>query len=124
MKLKNRIMSWILSPGAYAVWHAAGSPEEWELENHDRFLRHKATGILLWVGYDGLILFRGIFGAFVFDGEDRWTGINRPACIGLFERHIVYPKLMQCALSLMKARKNAERDAANRALFAKLIVNE
>lgn len=79
MKLRNRIMSWILSPGAYAVWHALGAPEEWEptfIDKEVYHLVHKPTGVDLWVPS----------GAFYFDCRN--TELNN--AIGPLERHLVW----------------------------------
>lgn len=78
MKLKNRIMSWILAPGAYLVWHALGNLEEWRAIAHsgDVFtLVHQPTDVQLWVARGGFFL----------DCEGELAG-----SIGPFDRHVLW----------------------------------
>jgi hypothetical protein len=46
LPMKNRVMSWLLSPGAYAVWRALQNPEEWDSDTAPAYwLDHKPTRI-------------------------------------------------------------------------------
>ena len=71
MKLKNRVMSWILSPGAYAVWMALGVREDWVLRG-EFCIKHDPTSVELWMGN----------GSFFFDQYDG----DSQSAIGLLER--------------------------------------
>lgn len=78
MKLKNRVMSWILAPGAYLVWHALEAWDEWDANVHtgDVFeLIHMPTGARFWTPS----------GPFCFDGRNDLEG-----SIGLIDRHIIW----------------------------------
>lgn len=125
MKLKNRIMSWLLSPGAYAVWHSLGSPEEWEYFHDRDYIRHKTTEVKLkllneesvempyWIA--GFITF--LAGSFFVDCHEPYEGT-----IGYFERHLIAGRAARTRNKLRKLRK--ARKQRNMALFSKLMVNE
>ena len=80
MKLKNRVMSWILHPSAYLVWHSMGNPEEWENDDgkYLRTMRHRPTGVHFWIGNS----------SFFFDGY----GSQWKHSIGLLDRHLLWPR--------------------------------
>lgn len=103
MKLKNRIMSWILSPGAYAVWHALGAPEEWVGASADdsasHTIRHIPTGVQLWVASGGFFL----------DCHAPFNG-----AIGLIDRHILWPRARRIRKKLLA------KPSKNRALFVRM----
>lgn len=74
MKLKNRVMKTLMSPGTYVVWHALGNPEEWYRKEYT--LVHKPTSWEMWVGDSG----PWFYGSWGKCKED---------CFGLFERHLL-----------------------------------
>lgn len=125
-KLSSRIMSWILSPGAYAVWHALGNPEEWDYVPDRDFIRHKTTAVQLVVMNEATVetpyfiagFFAFLAGFFLFDARGDYEG-----SIGIFERHLVVGRAVRTRNKLRKMASNS-RTARNRALFAKLTVNE
>lgn len=110
MKLKNRIMSWILSPGAYAVWHALGAPEEWLADPHT--LRHCATGVQLWTSSGPFFLDAH------YDGQ-----LSSPGAIGYFERYLLWPRAWR-ARRVLRRKLVSARKQANMDIFKKLTVNE
>lgn len=77
MKIRNRIMSWILSPAAYLVWHAMGNLDEWGSPHEGYKIAHQPTGVVFWVAN----------GRWFFDGHGGWSG-----SIGLFDRHFLWPR--------------------------------
>jgi hypothetical protein len=93
MKLKNRIMSWILHPSAYLVWHALGNPDEWEDDSADKSsgkvytIRHLPTGYRLWTANGRMFL----------DGWSEWEG-----SIGLIDRWFLWDR----AYAITKKMKN------------------
>lgn len=101
MKLRNRLMSWILSPGTYMVWHALGDPEEWKLDSHT--LVHKATGFNLWVANGSW-----------FYGE--WDGDKREV-FGLFERHLLQFRVRRV---VRKLKEPTGWRARNHRLFTRM----
>lgn len=126
MKLHNRIMSWILSPGAYAVWHSLGNSEEWDCRPDRDWIEHKTTGVRLNLLNEenvaapyfiaGFLAF--IIGSFVVDCRDPYEGT-----IGFFERHLIAGRAARTRNKLRTARLGS-RKQRNRALFSKLMVNE
>lgn len=142
MKLSNRIMSWILSPGAYALWHSASNAEEWRWHRDHEYIEHKTNGVRVTVinstdpSVPWLITvpLAFLFGTFVIDCEDPYRG-----AIGYFERHIIAGRVyrlrnrlrrLQDGPGFWKAfwenrRKKKElRLARNKAVFSKLTVNQ
>lgn len=119
MKLKNRIMSWILSPGAYALWHSMGNPEEWEeiKDNHTWYLRHKPSTMCMLYGRGCMYGFRGFF----LDGSHRY-GVGH--CIGYFERHLVYPRVRACLKRIRYMQRTSDFRKANTNLLSKLTINQ
>ena len=119
MKLKNRIMSWILSPGAYALWHSMGNPEEWERSGTSYM--HKQHR---WISFDapygeippiicGALIC--IIGSFAFD-------LNNRHAIGLFERHLIAGRGYRLAKRIYKQSSTLRKNNMN--LFTTLTVNE
>ena len=128
MKLHNRIMSWILSPGAYAVWHALGVREEWTHDGDDELV-HKATGVRLFVlnwrnAPDVPVVFAFVVvffvGGFIFDCK----GEGHRGAIGYLERHIVAIRAYWVVRWLHLRDHGSARKKANMAVFTKLTVNE
>lgn len=125
MKLSNRIMSWVLSPGAYAVWHSLGNPEEWQYHHDSDYITHKTTQVRLIVPNEdtvdlpytvaGPLAF--LVGSFMLDCLEPFEN-----SIGLFERHLIAGRAARVRNKLRKARDS--RKQRNRALFSKLMVNE
>ena len=116
MKIKNYIMSKILSPGAYAVWHSLGNPEEWgDPSRHT--LPHQSGAVNLDVSYGASRFYQFLCGGFEFDD------IERPF-LGWFERHLVYPRALRMLRRRDKLARMSERKKRNLAVFIKLTVNE
>lgn len=142
MKLSNRIMSWILSPGAYAVWHAAGNPEEWKWDKDSECVEHKTNGVrvlainntdpsLPWL-FTVPIAF--VIASFLVDCEAPYRG-----AIGHFERHLIAGRIYRLRNRLRREqsgpgfwktlrenhrKKRALRLERNRQVFSKLTVNQ
>lgn len=123
MKIKNRIMSWVLSPGAYAVWHALGNSEEWEVEAER--LKHKRADVRLFVlncyhedAPPAVVAFpvTCIVSGFLFDcaGKDK-------GAIGYLERHLIAPRAYRVMRQLARV---GDRRKKNRNVFTKLTVNQ
>ena len=76
-------MGWVarkfFSPGAYAVWCAFESPENWTKDSYT--LKHTPSGVQFWMGN----------GSFFFDT------INPSGGIGLLERHFLWLKYKRMA---------------------------
>lgn len=120
MKIRNRIMSWILSPGAYAVWHALGNPGEWH-EEADR-LTHLQTHITLQADQNAPAIARWLFlRMFLMDGYES-RGTNR--FMLFYERPFVYGRAQRCIRKLRKAARVSQRRKTNMDIFLKLTVNE
>lgn len=128
MKIRNRIMSWVLSPGAYAVWHSMGNPGEWVIGSDD--LTHK-TGLRVTVlnwrnaheqGFPRPIaaFVAFIIGAFIMDCEGEYAG-----AIGYLERHIIAGRAYRLVKKLRRGRRGSSaRQKKNTAVFTKLTVNQ
>lgn len=124
MKLQNRIMSWVLSPGAYAVWHSMGAVEEWQIDGDA--LVHKTTQIQVNVidyrphvpAFIGApITF--LIGSFVLDCEGPYKG-----AIGYFERHLIAGRAFRLQKKLHRRHRTRRRRSASTDVFKKLMVNE
>lgn len=107
MSIKNRIMSWILHPSAYLVWHALGNPEEWETPSWHQ-LKHKTVDVALWMSN----------GPWFFDQIDE--GINKLDAIGLFDRHLVYPRARKVHNFLKYGGLSGKKRLAQHKLFVKM----
>lgn len=129
MKLKNHIMSWILSPGAYAVWHALGDPDEWQHDGDDGLV-HKQTALEVrvvdWrtahtagVPRPFAFVVTLLVSGFMFDCVGKYAG-----AIGFFERHLVAVRAYRAVKVLHKHKHRSQRVERNRQVFAKLTVNE
>lgn len=132
MKLHNRIMSWLLSPGAYAAWHAMSNPEEWIWDEENDTIDHK-TGVFFWVKrwwniapaplmwippfcFFTVPMMWALWPVFL-DAYGEYRG-----AIGYFERHLIAGRAARLRDKLRK--KNNVRRKRNQAVFTKLTVNQ
>lgn len=122
MKFKNWLMSKLLSPGAYATWHAMGNPDEWEEHGSDRgWLRHKQAGLAFGSGGDAPFRWMAALVApFFFDGHPAYQG----HCIGLLERHLVYLRAHRLVNELRRRERTKIFREANQKVFTLLLINE
>lgn len=126
MKLSNRIMSWILSPGAYAVWHSMGNPEEWRWDAPSEQLIHQSG---LWLPLldkstkeiPAVIAYPTVFvlGTFVLDCGGEYKG-----AIGHLERHLIAGRAYRLKNRLCRQAQLSIRKRRNQAVFTKLLVNQ
>lgn len=134
MKISNRIMSWILSPGAYALWHSMGNPDEWSYrsDSNTSSLRHH-SGVsveigrwwnlplpfwlipLLWIAP----MISWAFWPAILDCEGPFEG-----SVGYLERHFIAGRAMRLRGKLVKSKKVNHRKQRNRDLFTKLTINQ
>lgn len=135
MKPYTWLMSKILSPGAFAVWHSMGDPEEWKYDKTNSELHHKTTGLSVHAAHrnslkpiqdgDDLVIFiicaplMFFFSSFTLD----CTGQHKGA-IGYLERHLIYGRACRLIKYLTKPEHKKKRRERNRAVFALLTVNE
>lgn len=138
MKLSSRIMSWILSPGAYAVWHSMGNPEEWEwcrFGDDDKALRHKPTHLHIdmveWWELPPAVwaipfmwfvpLLCWMLWPCVIDCRGEYAG-----AIGYLERHIIAGRALRLRTTLLRppASVRSIRKRRNQAVFTKLLINQ
>lgn len=135
MKLKNRIMSWILSPGAYALWHSMGNPEEWKWHgDREAFYNDSARlwvkmtlwwtegppfpvllippmsiiAVVLWILWP--------FVWFYCDGYQEG--------IGWIDRNLIAGRAMRLRSKLIKRDFASKKLKHNRDIFTKLTVNQ
>lgn len=126
MKPINWIMSKVLSPGAYAVWHSMGNPEEW-VQHTDDTLMHKTTGLSIFAldkstdQVPSLLAYPVVFliGSFFVDCKEPYKG-----AIGYLERHLIAGRVFRTLNSVKQHERKTERQKRNQAVFTRLLVNQ
>lgn len=135
MKLKNRIMSWLLSPGAYALWHSMGNPEEWMWDQeNERFYNKSAQlyvrmrlwwtegppfPLLLIPPITIVALFLWAAWPFVW-----FTCYSYEDGIGWIDRNLIAGRAMRLRGKLMRRDYKSKKQKQNTAIFTKLTVNQ
>ena len=134
MKLKNRIMSWVLSPGAYALWHSMGSPDEWVWHAYkDPLFEHKTTQLcvrmdLWWKMPVPCYLFPPLWIVVVlvwaFWPNAGFYVVDHDAAIGPIDAQLIAGRMMRLRKRLLYLERTKNKRAANLAVFKRLTVNE
>jgi hypothetical protein len=135
IKLRNRIMSWILSPGAFALWHSMGNPDEWKWDvDNSRLLNDRAclyVKVQLWWELAPTPLL--VVPPFCFVLTPicwmLWPFIgfwcyNYEDGIGWFDRNVIAGRAMRLRTKLMKRDRVSKKQRQNSAIFTKLTVNQ
>lgn len=137
MKLYQWLMSKILSPGAYAVWHAMGAPEEWGWDGDRTELVHKTTvrvELHLWwkVGDTcnplTVIIFPLILLILVLSYlASSFTAMPKgpfEGSIGWIDQGLIAGRALRLRKALIKRKTISSRQQRNMDLFTKLTINQ
>lgn len=129
--MKKWLMQKLLSPGAYALWHSMGNPDEWKWYENDEFFWHigSSTKIpferwwriappALYIVPPFLLFIPPLLWAF-------WPcSFDCNGAIGLFERHLVAGRAIRLYSKLRRREKTMAQRQKNQDLFTKLTINQ
>ena len=134
MKLKNRIMAALLSPGAYALWHSMGNPEEWEWRDDGKepYFRHKGSHLKvcmdLWWRIPGpcyLFPFLWWIPLLSWAFNPIWIYcVDQDEGLGICDRFLIAGRAARLRGRIIRHLKNQQRRKSNSNILAALTVNE
>lgn len=133
MKLKNRLMAGLLSPGAYALWHSMGNPEEWEWRDcKEPYFRHKGSHLVVRMD----LWWRLPLPCYVFPFlwwvplaswalHPIWIHcVDQEAGLGLCDRFLIAGRASRLRGRITRHLKAQQKRKSNSNILAALTVNE
>ena len=124
MKIHCWVMSKLLSPGGYALWHSLGNMDEWERDSY--CLIHKNTKLRIncyqaYVSDDAPELM-GRINAFIFGG---WVfDLKDGSFLKVYERQLLAGRGYRLFWKIKRVARKKARKKTNMEVFKAMTLNE